>query len=423
MDRKNLFNESNIQFLMDNIKIDDLNIEQEIIKSELGKDAIQEKVLSNYEQIHINGAILVKNQEKKINDAIKSIENLCNEIYVFDTGSTDQTIKNIQQAKYKTVVIEKVDWQENYAQMRNYVDQHTPDGWLLILDSDEILLDDTIKAITYLRFELAVISVLVGEKDIAIRFRQVFEEDDEVNWPTRLYRKSPFVNFFGYVHEELRSKRNIVYIPTTITVLNRGTSSEEIKKFDKDNRYYNLLKKNIEIENDNMQWYALLPFDRVITEEPDWYISKLKKFSNMILNGQLHSAFNERLLINYIKSLMSKYDLQESNRISKLAFLLYPENPYLAYLKYASEIGIIENNTLKLMDSLKKDTDLLKKKRQGNEQWMSYNTVDLLPDIMVKLLAKGEFYEYAEELVSNIDTTIGNHHLIEPEIKLFKHQN
>lgn len=143
----------------------------------------------------------------------------------------------------------------------------------------------------------------------------------------------------------------------------------------------------------------------------------------MILNGQLHSAFNERLLINYIKSLMSKYDLQESNRISKLAFLLYPENPYLAYLKYASEIGIIENNTLKLMDSLKKDTDLLKKKRQGNEQWMSYNTVDLLPDIMVKLLAKGEFYEYAEELVSNIDTTIGNHHLIEPEIKLFKHQN
>lgn len=67
--------------------------------------------------------------------------------------------------------------------MRNYVDQHTPDGWLLILDSDEILLADTIRTIIYLRFELAVISVLVGEEDIAIRFRQVFEEDDEVNWP------------------------------------------------------------------------------------------------------------------------------------------------------------------------------------------------------------------------------------------------
>ena len=52
------------QILMNNIKIDDLNIEQEIVKSKLSKADIQEKVLSKYEQININGATLVKNQEK-----------------------------------------------------------------------------------------------------------------------------------------------------------------------------------------------------------------------------------------------------------------------------------------------------------------------------------------------------------------------
>lgn len=64
MDREILFNENSIQFLMNNIKIDDLNIEQEIVKSKLSKADIQEKVLSKYEQININGATLVKNQEK-----------------------------------------------------------------------------------------------------------------------------------------------------------------------------------------------------------------------------------------------------------------------------------------------------------------------------------------------------------------------
>lgn len=418
MNRKEMFNKANIQYLINNIKIDCFNIKHEVIQDKLNKISVQEEILLQYDKINITGAILVKNQEEKINDAILSIKSLCDQIYVFDTGSTDNTIKNIQE-KSNSVIIQHVNWKEDYSYMRNYVDQHTPDGWLLILDSDEVLLSDTIKSVEFLRFELAVFSFFIDQQDIAIRFRQVFKEDDEVNWPTRLYKKSSFTDFFGYVHEELRSKRDIIYILSTMTVLNTGTSSDEIKKFDKENRYYNLLKKNIEIEKDNMQWYALLPFDREIKENTDWYISKLERFANMILSGELHSSFNERLLINYIKSLMSQYELQHATTISKKALSLYPDNPYLLYLKYTSEIGVVENYIVELVNSFKEDTHLLKNKRKGSEQWTSYNTLDLLPDIMVKLLTKGEFYDYADELISHIDTKVGNHHLIEPEIQLF----
>ncbi len=79
--------------------------------------------------------------------------------------------------------------------MRNYVDENTPEGWLFIIDSDEELLTSSIKSPEFLVFELAVLSTLIKTDDIAIRFRQVFNEDNEVNWPTRLYKKVTLLVF------------------------------------------------------------------------------------------------------------------------------------------------------------------------------------------------------------------------------------
>lgn len=419
MEKVDIFSNENIELLLDNIKLSEIGIEREEMKLKLLDPNVQNKILEEITNINISGAILVKNQETRIIRAIESIKNFCNVVYVFDTGSTDDTIKNVRNANYDSVILNEVTWEENYAYMRNHVDKNTPGGWLLIIDSDEELLSSSIKSSEFLLFELAVLSFLFEEDDIAIRFRQVFNEDNEVNWPTRLYKKSDTASFFGFVHEELRSKKTITYVPTTITVINHGTLPDELVKFDKENRYYNLLKKNILIEEDNMQWYALLPFDRVIKEEKEWYAKKLEYFTNEILNQKLESAFNERLLISYIKYLMSEYRLEEASELADRAINLYPENPDFIYLKYVNLLTIIEKDLLHMIKSFRDETDNLKDVRRGREEWLAYNALELLPDVMIKLLTKAEFYDYAVELLKDINVKVGKHNLIKPEINFY----
>lgn len=419
MEKIDMFSNENIECLLDNIKLSEIGIDRKKIKSELLNPQVQNKILKETTNIKINGAILVKNQEARINKAIESIIDFCDEVYVFDTGSTDKTIDTVRNANYDSVILNEVAWEENYAYMRNYVDENTPEGWLFIIDSDEELLASSIKSPEFLVFELAVLSTLIKTDDIAIRFRQVFNEDNEVNWPTRLYKKSDTASFFGFVHEELRSKKDITYIPTTITVINHGTLPDELVKFDKEKRYYNLLRKNILIEENNMQWYALLPFDRVIKEEKNWYAQKLEYYAHEILNRKIESAFNERLLISYIKYLMSEYQLNEATELADKAITMYPENPDFIYLKYVNRLNIIEKDLLYMIEDFRDETDKLKDVRSGKEEWLAYNALELLPDVMIKILTKAEYYDYAMELLKDVNVKVGKHNLIQPEIDFY----
>lgn len=414
-----MFSNENIEYLLDNIKLSEIGIDCKKMESELLNPQVQNEILKEITNIKINGAILVKNQESRIIKAIESIIDLCDKVYIFDTGSTDKTIDAIRNSNFDSVILNEVEWQEDYAYMRNYVDENTPDGWLLIIDSDEEILSSSIRSREFLIFELAVLSTLIKTDDIAIRFRQVFNEDNEVNWPIRLYKKSDTASFFGFVHEELRSKKSITYIPTTITVINHGTLPDELVKFDKENRYYNLLRKNILIEENNMQWYALLPFNRVIQEEKNWYAQKLEHYAHEILNQKLKSAFNERLLINYIKYLMSEYQLNEAINLVDKAINMYPENPDFIYLKYVNKLNIIEKDLLCMIETFRDETDKLKDVRKGREKWLAYNALELLPDVMIKILIKAEYYDYAIELLKDVNVKVGKHNFIQPEIDFY----
>lgn len=47
---------------------------------------------SNKNDVFLTGLIMVKNQEKNIINAIKSIQKYCDLLVIVDTGSTDKTV-------------------------------------------------------------------------------------------------------------------------------------------------------------------------------------------------------------------------------------------------------------------------------------------------------------------------------------------
>ena len=86
----------------------------------------------------ISLCMIVKNEDKYIGNCLKSIHDLVDEIIIVDTGSTDKT-KEIC-SKYTDNVFD-FEWDNNFADARNYSFSKATCDYILWLDADDILLN------------------------------------------------------------------------------------------------------------------------------------------------------------------------------------------------------------------------------------------------------------------------------------------
>lgn len=95
---------------------------------------------------------LVKNEERFIWYALKSVLPFVDHIMVWDTGSTDKTvelIKNIKSSKISLKEVGEVD-KDTFTSMRQQMLEATPKQytWVMVLDGDEVWPKNSIKKIT-----------------------------------------------------------------------------------------------------------------------------------------------------------------------------------------------------------------------------------------------------------------------------------
>ncbi len=92
--------------------------------------------------------MIVKNEEQYIEQALKSVEGLVDEIIIVDAQSTDQTVTI---AKKYTRKICSRPWNDDFAEARNFSLQQATKEWILVLDADEVIAKkdhEQIKALT-----------------------------------------------------------------------------------------------------------------------------------------------------------------------------------------------------------------------------------------------------------------------------------
>lgn len=85
----------------------------------------------------ISGIIICRNEEKNIDDCLKSIS-WCEEIIIVDSGSTDKTIEI---AKKHTDKIFFNEWR-GFSIQRKFALTKTSNDWVLVLDADERCTDE-----------------------------------------------------------------------------------------------------------------------------------------------------------------------------------------------------------------------------------------------------------------------------------------
>ena len=90
---------------------------------------------------------LVKNEENFIWYAINSAIEVCDEIIVWDQGSTDNTVPIIKSIENKKIKFRQVLGDVSLARQKML--EETQADWIFILDGDEIWHDDTIKNLRF----------------------------------------------------------------------------------------------------------------------------------------------------------------------------------------------------------------------------------------------------------------------------------
>lgn len=92
----------------------------------------------------ISLCMIVKNEGKNIAECLNSVREIADEIIIVDTGSTDNT-KDIAK-KFNAKVID-FKWVDDFSAARNESISHAAKDWILVIDADEILDKEGLKAI------------------------------------------------------------------------------------------------------------------------------------------------------------------------------------------------------------------------------------------------------------------------------------
>ncbi len=166
---------------------------------------------------HLTAIINTFNEERHIEDCIKSLSGLTQSIVVVDSGSTDRTVEI---AKRCGAVIQEVHRFQYVEQIRSISIAFVPDGWIAILDADERMTPELITEIKkiiegphtsdHTHFKIPRKNIFNGKKwmrhggwwpDYQIR---LFEKNAFVRWPDHIHSTPEFKGSLGYLTNPIK---------------------------------------------------------------------------------------------------------------------------------------------------------------------------------------------------------------------------
>jgi len=168
--------------------------------------------------------LIVKNEERYIEQCLRSVETVADEIVIVDTGSTDRTVAL---ARKYTDRIYFHPWQDSFSAARNHYLAYARGEWIFQIDADEELVREDIPLVRRVLSEPDIDAVAVQIVSYA-RQRQV----RGAHYVERIFRNNGVIHYEGRVHNRLVGIRNSRLAP--IRLLHYGydnTAGDAEKKF------------------------------------------------------------------------------------------------------------------------------------------------------------------------------------------------
>lgn len=143
------------------------------------------------DRILLSAAMIVRDEERHLEECLRSIENLVDEIVIVDTGSVDRT-KTIARGFGCRLV--EYGWHDDFAAARNFGLDHCAGRWILYIDADERVRPfDRVEVRSALeQSDAAGHSVLLHARSGFTAYREL-----------RIFRNDSEIRFEGLMHETI----------------------------------------------------------------------------------------------------------------------------------------------------------------------------------------------------------------------------
>jgi glycosyltransferase involved in cell wall biosynthesis/predicted negative regulator of RcsB-dependent stress response len=155
--------------------------------------------------------MIVKDEEATIERCLQSVRGLVSEINIVDTGSSDDTVRIAQRLGAR---VQTIPWNDDFSHARNISLDMARSEWILVLDADEVLAPDAIRAIQLAVTRHEVAGYILSTRNYAndsssahfVRNDGSFEPARHCKgWvesrKVRLFRPGPGIRFEGEIHE------------------------------------------------------------------------------------------------------------------------------------------------------------------------------------------------------------------------------
>jgi GT2 family glycosyltransferase/glycosyltransferase involved in cell wall biosynthesis/2-polyprenyl-3-methyl-5-hydroxy-6-metoxy-1,4-benzoquinol methylase len=258
--------------------------------------------------------VITKNEERFIDQCLKSIRAIATQIVVVDTGSTDRTIEI---ARSHEAEVWPLEWSDDFSAARNAALAHATGDWVLILDADEEL---PAEQHANLRNDLKYGNAL------ACRLPLVNQGQEGGRcFVPRLFRNAPGLHFSGRVHEQVFTS----LIPHckqwgmetrlgTAQLLHHGYSEEVIKERSKAERNLRLLTRAVAEMPKEPNLFLNLGLELVRSGRPAEALGRYRQAFQLVSSkapSELLPEFREGLFTQYTAQLYQQRQYEEVLRI------------------------------------------------------------------------------------------------------------
>lgn len=251
----------------------------------------------------VSVCMIAKNEEKYIEQCLKSISQYGMEIIVTDTGSTDRT-KQIAR-KYTDKVFD-FEWCSDFSIARNFCADKASNNWILVIDCDEkiqnldtTLLVERIKQFPHFAGKIIIKNIL--KKDDNTGQSTDYSTDEII----RLYHKKEY-EFVSPVHEQLRrigasdDNEPLSCFDVPIDLIHYGYALSKKEMNVKQQRNLALLYRMAENEPGNAYVYFQIGQSQAIIGN---YAEALREYEkSMSLDGDVTKPYVQLMLLSLAKT-------------------------------------------------------------------------------------------------------------------------
>ncbi len=274
----------------------------------------------------LSACYIVKNEERVLRKSMESLQNAVDEFVVVDTGSEDDTVSIAKEFGAKVYVLL---WEEDFSKPRNLAIEKATGDWIVFLDADEYVSEETSGNLRILLDGLSAETVdglVLSLRNIDVDHGgEMLIESNAL----RIFPKRAGLRFCGRIHEELRLHGNPLsrvarISPHELQIIHTGYSASLSRA--KAERNLNMLILEMQESSHPERVYGYLADVYLGMDEPDM----AEKYARMDIasGGRENSSYASRSYRILLQLLAATEDrLPERYDVCRQAAETFPHIP------------------------------------------------------------------------------------------------